>query len=106
MVGDLGNRATQGRSSQVGKPPEERVQYHVRDIENRRPVGSFESESVALGSLKGGPDGRFSINNHQGGWCEVLVRGGQRFVRHALMADGNPAAFLSIELESDGVSIT
>lgn len=85
--------------SLVGKDPEGRVQYHVRDIVNRRLAGAFASEFLALASLKGVRDGRFSINNHQGDWCEVEVRGGKRFVRHALMADGSPAAFLSIDLE-------
>src|SRR3954451_20486458 len=92
-------------SSLVGKAPEGRVQYHVRDIENRRPVGIFDSESVALASLKGGHDGRFSINNHQGEWCGVGVRGGERFVRRSLMDDGNPAAFVSIDRESRGARV-
>lgn len=86
--------------SLVRNAPEGRVQYHVRDIENRRPAGIFDSESAALASLKGGQDGRFSINDHQGGWCEVVVRRGERFVRRALMDRGGPAAFLGIDRES------
>ncbi len=79
----------------VSDPP---VQFHVRDITNRRTIGEFESERLALDSLKGRADGLFSINNHQGDWCEVEIRGGDRFVRHALMIAGAPAAFTNIEL--------
>jgi hypothetical protein len=73
------------------------VQFHLRDISNRRFAGTFESESAALASLRGRPDGHFSINNHQGEWCEVEVRGGARYIRHVLMVDGSPAAFTNID---------
>lgn len=105
MPRNAGIRPTETLSSRVGGGPGERVQFHVRDIENRRDAGVFESESTALAFLKGGGDGRFSINNHRGDWCEVLVRGGERYVRHALMAEGGPAAFLSIEPGSRGTRV-
>jgi hypothetical protein len=84
-------------SSAATKPLESLVQFHLRDITNRRFAGTFESESAALASLRGRPDGRFSINNHQGKWCEVEVRGGDRYIRHVLMVDGSPAAFTKID---------
>lgn len=83
----------------VARNQEERVQFHVRDIMNSRIVGAFQTMEVALAALKGRPDGHFSINNHQGDWCEVEVWGGDRFVRHVLMVDGNPAAFTNIDLQ-------
>ena len=73
------------------------VGYHVRDIKNRRNAGVFTSESDALGSLRGAADGHFSINNHKGQWCEVEIRGGDRYIRSALMIDGSPAAFTNVD---------
>lgn len=93
-----GTRLPTEFSPGVGKTLEEHVQFHVRDIVNRRGAGIFESETEALASLKGVGDGRFSVNNHRGAWCEVLVCKGELLVRRSLMDDGNPAAFLSIEL--------
>jgi hypothetical protein len=57
----------------------------------------FPTEAAALASLRGGDDGLFSINDHQGHWCEVEVRHGSRFVRYALMVDGTPALFSGID---------
>jgi hypothetical protein len=84
-------------SSVVGKRCDALVQFHLRDISNRRSAGTFESELAALATLRGRPDGHFSINNHQGKWCEVEVRGGDRYIRHVLMVDGSPAAFTNID---------
>jgi len=81
----------------AGKSADVYEDFHVRDITNRRSAGDFHSESVALASLQGRPDGHFSINNHQGKWCEVEIRGGDRYVRHNLMVDGSPAAFTNID---------
>jgi hypothetical protein len=78
------------------KPFESLVQFHLRDITNRRFAGTFETESAALASLRGRPDGRFSINNHQGRWCEVEDRRGRRYIRHVQMVDGSPAPFTEI----------
>jgi hypothetical protein len=75
----------------------EPVRYHLRDITNRRAVGEFGSDAAALAALKGGPDGHFSVNNHGGDWCEVLVRGGDLYVRHALMAGGVPVGYTSTD---------
>src|SRR3712207_7481514 len=58
------------------------------------PYTTLFRSSVALASLRGGLDGHFSINNHQGDWCEVLVRGGEPFVRRSLMDGDGPAAYL------------
>jgi hypothetical protein len=93
------SRATpgQGLGRPIGGCSGELVRFHVRDITNSRAAGEFESEYVALASLKGGPDGHFSVNNHRGAWCEVEVRGGERFVRHALMVGGNHAAYTNID---------
>jgi hypothetical protein len=32
------------------------------------------------------------------GWCEIEVRGGNRFARRALMAYGAPAAYTDVDL--------
>ncbi len=79
------------------KDRDSRNPFYLRDISHRRFAGSFESEPIALASLRGGPDGHFSINNHHGQWCEVEVRGGDRYIRHALMANGSPVAFRNID---------
>jgi hypothetical protein len=89
---------TNGGVRLIGGRPQGAVQFRVRDVENARSAGDFASEDLALASLKGRPDGRFSINNHRGEWCEVEVRGGNRFVRFSLMVDGSPAAFTNIDL--------
>jgi hypothetical protein len=52
--------------------------------------------------LAGRPDRFYSINDGQGGWCEVQVWRGERFVRHELMSDGSPAPFVSIEGTATG----
>ena len=87
-----------GGSALAGKARDALVRFHVRDITNRRFAGTSDSEWAALASLRGGPDGHFSINNHRGDWCEVQVRGGDRYIRHVLMVDGSPAAFTNIDV--------
>lgn len=77
--------------------PPDPVRFYLRDITNRRTLGAFASEAAALAALKGGPNGHFSVNNHCGLWCEVEVRDGDRYVRHALMADGQPVAYRSAD---------
>jgi hypothetical protein len=96
-IDPAGLKSVRDDSPGAGKTPRTLVQFHLRDITNRRLAGAFESESAALASLRGRPDGHFSINNHQGKWCEVVVRGGDRFIRHILMVDGSPAAFTNID---------
>jgi hypothetical protein len=96
-IGLANGKSVGDGSFAVPKPFESLVQFYLRDITNRRFAGTFESESAALASLRGHPDGRFSINNHQGKWCEVEVRGGERYVRHVLMVDGSPAAFTKFD---------
>jgi len=83
--------------SDARKTGESGVQFHMRDITNTRLAGTFASEAAALASLRGRRDGHFSINNHQGAWCEVEVRKGSRYIRHALMVDGSPAAFTKLD---------
>ena len=90
-------KPTRGNLANARETLKSLVQFHLRDITNRRFAGTFASESAALASLRGRPDGRFSINNHQGDWCEVEVRGGDRYIRHVLMVDGSPAAFTRID---------
>lgn len=71
-------------------------QYFLRDNTRSRVLGHFGTEDEALRFLVGQSDGYYSVNDRSGGWCEIEIWKGERFIRRALMRNSSPAPFTRI----------